>query len=77
MFILNKMLARNLTSMTGKRTAFFGLSRDAPYYHPSVSTVLNMLSACTIATPIKNVWGLEDIHRAQESGPLERALGLS
>ncbi|KAK7909082.1 GroES-like protein [Apiospora marii] len=71
MFALTKMLARNLNPITGKRTTFFGLNRDSSYYHPSLTTLLDMLAAGTITVPIKNVWDLEEIqtaHREWGSG---------
>ncbi|KAI0384953.1 protein indc11 [Hypomontagnella monticulosa] len=59
-----KLVARGLNPMCGKRTTFFGLSRDSSTYRSNVSTLLEMLQNGTITIPIKTLWDMEDIQNA-------------
>ncbi|KAI1409920.1 GroES-like protein [Hypoxylon sp. FL1857] len=59
-----KLYSHNLNIMCGKRTTFFGLTRDLPMYKPNVAALLEMVKSGTITVPIKNVWDMEDIQTA-------------
>jgi NADPH:quinone reductase-like Zn-dependent oxidoreductase len=57
-----KMMKRN--DPYGKRTTFFGLSRDEPTYATDVVALMELMQKEKIKVPIKNVWGMEDIQSA-------------
>ncbi|KAI1137494.1 GroES-like protein [Hypoxylon sp. FL0543] len=59
-----KLYSHNLNIMCGKRTTFFGLTRDSPAYKPNVTALFDLAKAGTITVPIKNVWDMEDIQTA-------------
>lgn len=66
-----KLFAKGLNPMSGKRTTFFGLSRDAATFLPNLEKLLQLAKEGKITVPIKHVWDLEDIkaaHREWGSG---------
>lgn len=66
-----KLMARNSDSPTGKRTTFFGLTRDSPTYASDIMALMEMMQKGTIKVPIKIIWPMNDIqaaHREWGSG---------
>ena len=59
-----KLLARNSDSRMGKRTTFFGLTRDAPTYANDVAALMKMVSEGKVKVPIKKVWAMDDVQTA-------------
>ncbi|KAG4222788.1 hypothetical protein PC116_g28739 [Phytophthora cactorum] len=59
-----KLFARGFNPLNGKRTTFYGVTRDAPTYRSDVAALLNMVENGSIKVPIKKVWDLEDIQSA-------------
>lgn len=70
-----KLYAHNLNVMCGKRTTFFGLTRDSPMYKPNVTALLDMVKSGTITVPIKSVWDMEDIQTAHQQWGGGRGIG--
>jgi synaptic vesicle membrane protein VAT-1 len=59
-----KLLARNLSLWSGKRTTFFGLTRSSKYYVPDLTLLFEWLVAGRISVPIKGTFKLQDIKAA-------------
>jgi NADPH:quinone reductase-like Zn-dependent oxidoreductase len=59
-----KLLARNLAFWSGKRTTFFGLSRDSKHFAPDLALLFNWLAEKRIRVPIKAVFALADVQEA-------------
>jgi NADPH:quinone reductase-like Zn-dependent oxidoreductase len=59
-----KMMGEN--DPNGKRTTFFGLTRDEPTYATDVMALMELLQKGAIKIPIKNVWDMEDIQTAHK-----------
>lgn len=64
-----KLFARN--GQSGKRTTFYGLSRDDASYVGNLKTLMDMLLHGQVQVPIRKVWELDqiwDAHRVWGSG---------
>lgn len=59
-----KLMERNSGSPTGRRTTFFGLTRDSPTYADDVKALMEMLKKEEIKVPIKKVWAMDDVQTA-------------
>ncbi|KAH6639997.1 hypothetical protein BKA67DRAFT_640066 [Truncatella angustata] len=59
-----KLFAHNLNVFCGKRTTFFGLTRDSATYVPNVTRLLEMIKDGTLTVPIRKVWDMDDIQNA-------------
>jgi synaptic vesicle membrane protein VAT-1 len=62
--VILKLLGRNFLYWTGKRTTFFGLSRQSKHYVPDLETLFEWLASGKIAVPIKATFKLADIKNA-------------
>jgi NADPH:quinone reductase-like Zn-dependent oxidoreductase len=58
------LFARNALFWTGKRTTFYGISRDAPHFNEDLSKLLGLLAAGKITPAIKATFPLEDVRKA-------------
>jgi NADPH:quinone reductase-like Zn-dependent oxidoreductase len=58
------LFARNALFWTGKRTTFYGISRDDPHFNQDLSKLLGFLAAGKISPAIKATFLLEDIRKA-------------
>ncbi|KAK2027156.1 zinc-binding dehydrogenase [Colletotrichum zoysiae] len=61
---LMKLLARGMVPFSGKKTRFYGISRDSATYEPNLKKLFALLAEGKITVPIKKVWDLEDIQEA-------------
>ncbi|KAI1377331.1 zinc-binding dehydrogenase [Hypoxylon crocopeplum] len=71
MLPIAKLIVRGANPLCGKKSTFFGLSRDSSTYVGNMEALLEMLRTGVIEVPIKSVWDLEDIqtaHREWGSG---------
>lgn len=59
-----KMLSWNSDSPTGRKTTFYGISRDSPNYASDVSALMEMLGEGKFQVPIKKVWAMDDVKDA-------------
>jgi len=59
-----KLFARNLVFWSGKRTTFFGLSRDSKHFAPDLTLLFRWLVQGRIRVPIKAVFPLADVREA-------------
>jgi NADPH:quinone reductase-like Zn-dependent oxidoreductase len=58
------LFARNALLWTGKRTTFYGISREAPHFNQDLSKLLDLLAAGKISPAIKATFPIEDIRKA-------------
>lgn len=58
------LFARNARFWTGKRTAFYGISRDSPHFNEDLSTLLGLLAEGKLVPKVKATFPLDDIRSA-------------
>lgn len=62
--VILKLLARNLFFWTGKRTTFYGLTRNSKHYKPDLEQLFALLQSGSISVPIKATFKLDEIQQA-------------
>ncbi|KAJ5972067.1 uncharacterized protein N7479_001985 [Penicillium vulpinum] len=58
------MMSWNSDSSTGRKTTFFGLTRDSPTYASNISALMEMMMKGKFQVPIKKIWAMEDVQTA-------------
>jgi len=70
-----KMMSWNSDSPTGRKTTFFGLSRDSPTYVSDISALIEMMAKGKFHVPIKKVWAMDDVKDAHRQWGGGRGIG--
>lgn len=58
------MMSWNSNTPTGRKTTFFGLSRDSPTYASDISALMEMMTKGKFQVPIKKIWAMDDVKTA-------------
>ena len=67
-----KLLAKNLAFWSGKKTIFYGISRNSKTFLSDLKTLFDLLKTGRLSVPIKAVFQLENI----QGGPSRVGEGL-